>query len=468
MEYLLQLEERQRYLIFGIGIAVFIMLMMLGMLMFGWYSPAAFGALLFFALVTPFLMNKYKFFIYLWFFGLPIGMVLYNIFDVSVGEKNPVIFLVIGLSLPFAIILFYRDAFRVCKDLPFLKYLIFFAILILINLFRPSTYIAVCLDQLKVIVFAIFIIMCSYFYIKNNDKMKVFNIYTFWVLINCIVAFFQKITGVGLMIVDGYPRVSGFSLHPNGLSGVLMLYLALFTYIVKVASKKSLKYFYTPVALMSVLGVLLTLNKYAIINLGIIFIFFIFDLSKTKKIKLLIYVPLLLISFILLNNFLELNFIENIISRFSKDNSSTIWRLKMWGDVISLLDFKSTIIGLGPGAISNKLVSLGPHNSNLIHNGSLDLISSYGIFGLSYMYFYISFILYTIKGLLKYKDKKLRSLLKLILLLSIIILIKVNMDQALFSRLTIYPLFFFITVAYVEVNQLITLNKQDQQNKREY
>ena len=100
MEYTLLKEQKQRYHIFYGLIALIIFLIPMTMFTFGIFGIFGWIGLLFFTIITPLLINRYQFFLYMWFFGIPIGMVAYHQLGLNFGGRNPILFLVLGLSAP--------------------------------------------------------------------------------------------------------------------------------------------------------------------------------------------------------------------------------------------------------------------------------------------------------------------------------------------------------------------------------
>jgi len=456
MEFtLLQDRSQRKHIFLGIIVATALFIL-LSMSIFGVIGLMGWIAFFISLLVTPFLINRYKFFIYMWFFGYPIGMVAYHYLGFNLDGKNPIIFLLLALSGPFAVILFYRDVFKVLKDIPAFKYLVIFFFLLIINLLRPGINNLVLLNSLKFIGFGIFVTMCSFQFFKANDWKKVINIYAVWILANCIAAIFQRVTGIGSMFLDGYQRTPGLLLHPNGLSACAVIYLALFSYLIQTVKGQKQKYFYIGVALLSIVGLLLALSKTALLGFGLVCVLMFADLSKQNKIKVVFSVVFSVLAFALLDVVFNFGIIQNAFFRIFYDQTSLTWRLKMWSDALSLFNFKTVIIGAGPYAFGRELVLMGNGIAN-VHNGAIELLSNYGVLGLSYLTFYTSMATFAVQKLRNETNIEVKVLSKLLFLLSSFMVIKICLDQSLWVEIFAYPILFFITVIYLEINKIKTV-----------
>lgn len=392
MEYILQLERTRQIqtLIWSIIFVSFFVLFSCYLMGIKGYILTI--GLLFFLLMTPLLYGRFKLFLFLWIFVSPIVELQHFI---QIGNHlNPFTYFITGLSFPFAMVLFFYKTPEVTKALPFVKYIIMFQIIVLLNIFRPETYLFSVFDVFKFHFIELFIIFCAYYYFKKNSPDTIFNWITIFILLNSLAAIFQKVTHIGMVIAEGIPRVAGLSAF-SGTCGLLSnIYFPLGLYLFMNAETKKKKYFLGFVLFLNFLTLLITFTKSAYLTFFII-VFIILSVFSPKVRNQLVIVFLALSALVLFINFaFGLNLEEHILSRFT-NNSSLSWRFKTWNTILSNITPLTVFVGNGVDSVRYLMFKITKAPS-MAHNVYLQLIFEYGIFGLSYMvslfYIFVKFI----------------------------------------------------------------------------
>lgn len=362
--------------------------MMLGLVAFYCFTLLKFGVLGFIGLtgivlmvlLTPLLINRYWFFLVLWQFISP---VFDNMRTLLVAGTNPVIFLITGITVPFAFYLILRDSFSTLKALPFLGFLMAFNLIIFLNLFRPEAEPGVLLEGLKLTI-EIFIILCGYHEIRSGRAQRLFQGVNLFMLFNSVIAIFQRVTGIGMTLIEGLPRVGGLVGHPNCLAFVNVLYIPFGIYQYLQAENQKERLFWLSGVLVSALALLLTLCKNVIfcevLQLFILFFF----LQNRLKIRLGLAVLVASLLFFGLDSLFHLGFQDQFTDRMN-NSDSMVWRLKIWGYLLSLIDLPGLLLGHGVNAACALIHMVDSRGSDYVHNAYLQLMYDYGMSGLFYL-----------------------------------------------------------------------------------
>ena len=385
MEYNLIQEANKRYKIFYALIAGLFALTIISFFYLGFLGLIASFAILTSIAILPLVYNKYRFFLVLWLFIVPF---FDNFRQIIVAGTTPIVFLATGLTIPFGLILIFREKGQIFKDLPFLKYLIVFQIIIFLNFFRQGTEFSSIVEILKIFV-QIFVIFCTYLYIKQNKTPeKLYFWINLFVVTNCTAAFFQMITGIGLRLIEGVPRVNGFLGHPNVLGFLLNLYLPFAIYKYLYTKKQKEKNIWLGLIAVSVLTLFFTMTKVALFTFAVMLMILFFQLPYKLKFRILITSLIGIVAFLAVNYLFSLNIIENLIERLN-NTSSYEWRLKIWSYLISDINFSNIWLGHGINSEKHFLNMINYGEAVAAHNGYIQLIFEFGI---SSIFFYLSFL----------------------------------------------------------------------------
>jgi O-antigen ligase len=456
MEYSLLLDKKRKLAAFWISIIAFIFFI-LGMFQYmGIYGLIGILTILFFLVLTPFLYNRNKFFLILWLFIVP----CFDAFRTfTIAGTYPQVYLATGLTIPVALFLINKEGESVLKKYPFVLYLILFLILMAANFFRPGTYFSSLTEILKVFI-QIFIIFSFYSYVKSTDGKslsKFINLIRNFIILNAVVAVFQRLTGIGLAMIEGVPRVSGLLGHPNMLAFIMVNYFPFAVYnLLKVNTKKD-KVLWGISILFSILALILTMCKTLIFALFLqVFILFFFVNIKNKT-KIIVSAVGAFVLFFALNYLLDLQIIELIIDRIN-NTTSMDWRWKVWDYLLKDINFANVWLGHGIDTAQKHINMIGGVNL-MTHNSYLQLLYELGIVGV--LLFVFPFLFIAVKFFsLFFKEKtsyKINYVLPILVIMSTFI--DMSTSNNVFLRTSITFVYFFLTYFYYEL--IINKNKKD-------
>jgi len=450
MEYLLELEEKQRYRILGVGVIIATLFIMLSSMFLGMYGFILSTGLIFFILITPLLYGRYKLFLFLWLIVQP----FLSIFEgkISHGDINPFTFFITGLSFPFALILFCKEIGIIIKKIPFIAYLIIFEIILSLNAIRPGTSLITNLQLIRFHFIEIFLISITYFYLKNNNSCEtLFNWMNIFVITNSVVAVFQRLTGIGVVYIDGFSRVQGLVGHPNALGFLINTFLPVTFYMYCNADTKRKKIIWGISLVISIFALILSLSKTSYLIFGLL-TFLIYLKSPHKlKIKSLLIAFVSIFIFLIIDASFNLNMIQTITMRFN-DNSSLEWRYTVWNYLLANMNFHSYLFGHGTNSVTQYLSSVNPGNPATSHNGYLQLLYEYGITGLVYVIPFFYLFIKSVQNILFKKNILNNKLDNLIILgITFILIVETYMDQSLVNRSIMYFAWVLMTVFYMKV-----------------
>jgi O-antigen ligase len=457
MEYIIQLEERRRYWLLGIGIFLACLFIFFSNKFLGLYGFALSVGLVFFTLLTPLLYGKYAFFLFLWLVVLPFSSLL-PIPNIS-GIVSPVAYLLTGISFPYVLLMFFQDIEIVVKHIPFVKYLIIFLVVTLFGLFSVNASFISVMQQFRVHILEVFLVALTFFYIRKHDSNKILNWINIVALGNALISIFQKLTGHGIAIIEGIPRVQGFMGHPNSCGFFVNIYLPIGLYLFLKENNKKKKLFYGISILLNILTLVLTLSKTSLLIFGLLLLILFSLLQSRDKIKVVILSLLMTVLFIFVEIFFKLGILNSVMNRFS-DQGSLIWRFNTWKLLIDNMTWKSYLIGNGPDSVFYYLISVRPNEASTSHNGYLQLLYEYGILGLSYIYAIISVFIKTTKSILKNNNSTAKTDLLVLFAISMVLLLELSVEQATVCRPIMYSAWTIITIFYLKVYNINILYNQ--------
>jgi len=382
MEYQLQLDKIYRFKVLIGVILSSILFIFLSINMLGIKGYALSAGLIFFTLLAPLLLNKYKQFLFVWILIVPF---LDTYRGLLIGNTNVFTYFVTGLTFPVAIILIIKNYDKVFKDFPYVKYLFLLQFLILANIIRPDIPVMEIFNPFKFHFMEIFIIFCTYSFLKekNNNPDKVLSWIAILAFINSSAIIFQRLTGMWLSIIEGIPRPGGIFGHPVDSSFFLNIFLPIGLYLFLKANTKKQRILVGTTIVISVFAILISLTKAAYITLAFnLFILFLY-LPKKLKAKFIYTAVGLSILFIFVNYALSLEIIEKFMERLSNMHS-WYWRLKIWGALINNINIGTFLIGNGINSDALYIMKIFPGEPTASHNLYIQFIYEYGILAWGY------------------------------------------------------------------------------------
>lgn len=455
MEYILQLEEKQRYRILGIGVALTFLLIMFSFMIMGIYGLVLSAGLLAITFITPLIYGKYKLFLFLWLLIIPC---FDNFKPLLIGSTSLVTYLITALSIPFALILFYKELDKVLKELPFIIFIIIFEIIMAFNAFRPGVHPSDVVDVLKNFI-EIFVIFLTFFYLKKESSEILFKWINIFFILNALTAIFQKLTGIGIALVEGVHRVQGLMAGANAFAFVVNIYLPLGFYMFINAKTKKQKIFWGIGVFVNFLALVITFAKTSYMLFGVmLLVLFMYLPFKIKKRMIFSAVGIVAIT-LMLDQLLNLNIIQQILNRFN-NTSSWDWRIKVWGYLVHGLNHFNILIGNGINSSSRYLLSINSVDCPRAHNVYLQMLYEYGVLG---VFFYIPFFVLAIKFLKASLSKHLPD--KMIYIVPFIISIQIIIDMissnSVLIRTPMYMAWALLTTFYLRLNSDLKSNSQN-------
>lgn len=385
MEYLLQIEQKKKFWIIPIAVSGLLLFIFFSNAFAGIYGLGGSIGIILCLLFTPFFIGRYKLFLLLWVFLIPF---FDNIKPLLIGSTSIITYGITGITIPVAFFMIYKEFHKIQKEFPIIIFPIAFFLLMLINFFRSPLTLNMIGDILGFYV-QIFVIVCTCIYLRKYSPERIFKFFAIFVIICCVLAIFQRITGIGTVFLDGAKRVQGLLGHPNAFAFLINLYfpVGIYKYICSDAIKE--KRFWLISLIISFLGLVLSLSKTSFLLFAImLFIMFLFLplKHKSKIIFASVMGSILLIAVAFLFN---INILNEIIMRFS-NTSSWEWRLRIWGYMVHGFDLTSIFIGNGIGTAKFYLMGIDAGLQTIPHNIYLQMLFEYGILGsLYYIPFYV-------------------------------------------------------------------------------
>jgi len=452
MEYILQLEKQQKYKLFWSVIAMTVLLFLFSVLFLGFNGVLLYAFLLFLTVITPLFLGRYAFFIILW-------VLFVSYFDlfkqIKVGGTNPINFAIAAFSTPFTIILVYKKFHEVVKELPYVKYLMLFALIVFLNFFRYGTSLNSFVEIFKYFI-ALLMVFCTYSYLKTNPAENIFKWINIFMITNCFAAFFQRLTGFGLMIVEGVPRIQGFLGHPNSLAFAINIFLPVATYQFINAKTKQQKILWGFSIVINLLTLLLTFCKIGYIALLFcLLVLFLYVPVKIKK-RMFFSGIALFVLIILINYLFNLQIVESIINR-TANNDSFIWRLTVWKLLIAHLNPSSYLLGNGIYSASNYMATMPLLGNQFIHNVYIQYFYEYGILSIFFFLIFLNPAIKFIKAVFVYKVKDRKTYIFPLLIIAQVF-INCLTDHSILAKTILFITLIAITIFYMQLNDELKAN----------
>lgn len=452
MDYLLLIEKENRYKTVIGWVIFFFLFMFLSVYLLGGIGFALSAGLLFFCVLAPLTVGRYKLFMFLWLTVIPF---LDPLMIFYVCGINPLTYLVTGLTFPFAILLIYKEFGNVIKIFPFVSYIFVYIIILLLNIFRPSTDIFGLFNEFKFHFIEIFVIFCTIFYLKTHKAETLFKYMGITATINAVVAIFQRVTGIRFNILtgedfnllEGFLRPRGLTMHANSLALLMNIYLPIGVYLFLNAKNIKEKILYGSSIILCTLALLFTLTKNAYFILALSLAILFYYLPFKNKLKIFFAFIIFFVLFLLLNNILDLKIFESITSRIS-NNASFEWRLKVWNLLINNINFFTVLWGNGINSSREYLFSLNPTGVNIPHNTYLQTLYDFGIWGILYCLNFLWAAIYFFKKAIKDTGKE-RYIYIIPFLVALTYLINAITDNIGMNRVAINFIWVIFVIFYM-------------------
>jgi O-antigen ligase len=399
-------------------------------------------------LLTPLLMNRYGLFLFLWLFIVPS---FDNVRSLLVAGTNPVVFLITGLTLPFAFWLVGRDMGKVTKALPFAGFLLLFNGMLCLNIPRPDAEPGVPLECLKLF-FEAFVLFCGYRVMVEGNWERLFNQLNGFMIFNSGVAFFQRLTGIGLDVIEGLPRVGGLVGHPNCLAFLNALYIPFGIARLLQAKTTQQRIFWLVGVVAATLALLLTLCKSVIfcmvLDYAVLFLF----LPNTLKRRCLAVLVLMVVLLLSANALFDLRLFAMFSERLG-NNDSMAWRFKIWRELLGNMDGATLLVGHGVNAGKALVHQVVPGDSMFIHNIYIQLLYEYGATGFALIAAFLQPAMQFLRSLWNAKGaaERLNAVLPLLILLTIFI--NMATDNSVFLRTPMCFAWLFLAYFYLRRQQ---------------
>jgi O-antigen ligase len=290
---------------------------------------------------------------------------------------------------------------------------------------------------------SIFVIyLTSFLLIKSRkDLKKLLYVLISSSIIPLIVAFWQYFVGKGEVIFgEFFRRLYGTFFYPNNLAFFLVFIMAVLLLLLYWSEKIQTRIFYSAIALVCLFVLLGTYTRGA--WMGALMIFFIFGLLKFRK-ALLIGILFLILAYIFVPILQER--IGDIATL--EPFSSLMWRFRLWKNTIPFF-FERPI--LGHGLSSFQVLSRDVQGLSLLpapeaHNDYLKILIETGIVGLIiYISTYLKLLVFNLGTCFKGKDKYLKDISFLAVLLLATFLVMAFGDNILRGTATQWALFAYL------------------------
>jgi O-antigen ligase len=428
------------------SLAVLVTLSLLAVLVkVGTLGILAAVALMTVTVLTPLLINRYGLFLFIWLFIAPS---FDNLRSLLVAGTNPAVFLITGLTLPFAFFLLGRDMAKVMKNLPFTRYLLLFNGVLFLNLFRPDAESGILLECLKLF-FELFVIFCGYRVIMSGKPDKLFSQVNWFMILNSGVAFFQRLTGLGLSMIEGVPRVGGLVGHPNCLAFLNALYIPFGIYQALHAKTRQQRVFWLIGVIASSIVLVMTMCKNVIACMLLDYVILFLCLPNALKRRCLAALAVLIATLLGMNALFHFNLFTLLSERVS-NNDSMAWRFKIWGQLLGNMDLPNMLIGHGVNAGKALVHRIVPSDSSFIHNIYIQLWYEYGATGILLILAFLQPSVTFLCALCQRnpdQNTRINSIFPLLILLTI--LINMATDNSVFLRTPMCFAWLFLTYFYL-------------------
>ncbi len=317
-------------------------------------------------------------------------------------------------------------------------------------MFRPETSIGDMTDIYKFFIL-IFVLACTYVYCKENDGNNIFKWINIFAILNAAATIFQRITGIGLAIIENVPRAQGLLGHPNITGFFVNIYLPVGIYMYLKSTTKKDKFFWMVGILTNLLSLLLAMAKIAYISLAFQIFILLFFIPFKMKMRIIFSIIGLGIAVLLVNFIFNMDLTGYIMERFH-NSSSFEWRIKVWTYLLGNMDILSIFTGHGINSVLYYLMQVNFGESPFAHNLYLQLLYEYGLWG---SFYYAGFFVVGLKFLKTYfTDKTIDKVFVSTPILIISgILINMASDNPAFQRTSMFIAWSTITVFYLQLRE---------------
>lgn len=386
MEYILQLEKKERYGYLAVGIVFLVFLFFASFKIMGFMGLIFFSLFLLLLTLMPVFIDKYRF-------------LLFSLSFILLYFENFLIF--IGLIVPIACLYFLFKLKEPVKDFWPIIIAIAFIIFILISASWYNPGLQNLYRELRFYIVQVFTMVLSIYYFKKCSSITFFNFLNFLVTGNSLVALFQRFTGIGLFYDGGLARISGLYAHPNSLGIVLNIFIPVIVYMIFALKNHKLSNFWKISLIINIITLFLTFSKTSIFLLLLTFgIFFLLFPFKTK-LKFGFSILGVTAAFLFVNYTFQLNIIDSVIYRLN-NTGSWEWRVNFWQEISRGINFMTYIRGNGAISCQNYMQILSPGNNVYNpHNVYLEKFFNYGIWSSLYYFPFVYLLVGFFKSILK-------------------------------------------------------------------
>lgn len=369
--------------------------------------------------ITPFLYNKPKIFLFFALFIYPFTRIL------PLDDKLIITGALYALSMPCTFWIIKKYFNRIADTSIYLWTMLIFILVVLFNYFRPDTSIIELAKEFGRPFFAIFIVLAVYNYVESSPEnlRKLTKYISILFNIIALVAIGQYITGIGGITNEGFYRIRGTFFNFNDYGYAISLFICLALYVLMTTEKHKLYWMGTlGLNLIALIG---TFSKVAIINTMLIFLVMGMFLPWKRKIQL--FGILTLIGTIVTTFLISTGALSILVSRFS-DTSSLEWRFEMWRRLYNMIIQGNILIGQGITASKDFLAVLMPTGqSNAPHNIYLETAYDIGLIGV--IPFILTFIFILFQGISIFAKKGIINNYNKLIGASIIVIASITMIQ---------------------------------------
>lgn len=346
-------------------------------------------------LSIPLLFNKPSLFLFFALFIYPFTRFL------PLDDKFIITGSLYVLSFPCAIWLMTKQFKSDAKDFGYLRFIFLYMVIIVLNFIRPDSSFTDLLKEGGRAFFAIFTIMATHNYIRENQD----SIYKFIGYISylfntiAIIALLQYLTKIGGIVNEGIYRVRGTFFNFNDYGYAITIFLCLAFYVLLTSQKH--RFYWILTIILNLIALVGTFSKTSILAAALIALTM--SMFLPWKIKFRLFISLIVLGggmFIFLSTS---GIIGGLILRFS-DTSSLEWRYQMWINLYNMILEGNILFGQGIEASRRYLQFLVPFGESYApHNVYLETAFDYGIFG--FIAFITIFLLVIKKGFELISDK---------------------------------------------------------------
>ena len=276
---------------------------------------------------------------------------------------------------------------------------------------------------------------------QKKDFKKLLYVLIFSSIVPLAVAFWQYFVGKGEVIFgEFFRRLHGTFFYPNNLAFFLVFIITILLLVLYKSKKIQTKCFYSTFLFCSFFVLLRTYTRGAWI--GALIIFLTFGFFKLRKVLLigLLFLMLVSISVPLLQER-----IKDVVTL--EPFSSLVWRFRLWENTIPFF-FEKPVLGHGLSSfqvLSRDVQGLSILPAPEAHNDYLKILIETGAVGLTiYILIYLKLLIFNLSVYFKSKDKYLKDISFLAILLLVTFLVMSFGDNILRGTATQWALFAYL------------------------